>query len=65
VLKCVQLNRWFRMTTTEALNLIDQVCARFSGTWDDHVNLQTAIAVLRQAVEPKPTVDGPATKHKG
>ena len=41
------------MTTEAALNLIDQVCARFTGTREDHVNLQTAIAVLREATIPK------------
>ena len=41
------------MTPADALNLIDQVCARFTGTREDHVNLQQAIAVLREATAPK------------
>jgi hypothetical protein len=36
----------------QALQLVDTVCARFSGTREDHQNLITAIGVIQEAVKP-------------
>ena len=45
------------LSIEQALALIDQVCARCTGTREDHANLQQAIAVLRQATTTEPTSD--------
>jgi hypothetical protein len=37
------------MTTEQALQLIDQVCSRFVGTREDHVNIQLALNILRSS----------------
>lgn len=41
------------MTTDEALQLIDQVLANFSGTRADHAKIQEAIKVLTASIKPK------------
>ena len=38
------------MSPREALNLMDQVAARFNGSREDHVKLQSALAVLNGLV---------------
>lgn len=38
------------MSVEQALQLIDQVCARFQGTREDYLTLQTAVAVLRDSI---------------
>jgi hypothetical protein len=40
------------MSIDSSLQLIDTVCAMFSGTREDHQNLITAIGVIQEAVKP-------------
>jgi hypothetical protein len=40
------------MSIDQALQLIDTVCARFTGTREDHQSLITAIGVIQEAVKP-------------
>lgn len=42
------------MTVTEALDLVDNILARVSGNREDHVRMQIAMNVIREAAMPKP-----------
>ena len=39
------------MTRTEASSIVDQVCSRFVGTKQDHINIATALEVIKAALE--------------
>lgn len=55
-----------QMTPEQALKLMEQVCADFRGTLQDHMALQQALGVLREAIRradaepgaPPPAEDG-------
>lgn len=42
------------MTPQQALDLIDQNLAQLNGTREAHVTLQQAVAILQEAIKPKP-----------
>jgi len=48
-----------KMTKEEATKLLEQVCAIYRGTLEEHKQLQTALEVIKNPEEPK------ITKMKG
>lgn len=45
------------MTPQQALNVLDQASANFTGTRQDHINIQTAVSVLTGAVSSIPVTE--------
>lgn len=44
------------MTPEQALNLLEAASKTYQGTLADHLKLQEAVKILREAIEPKPKV---------
>jgi hypothetical protein len=42
------------MTRDEALKIVTQVCVNYRGTLQEHQAIQTALQVIKDALEPKP-----------
>lgn len=41
------------MNKEKALTIIENVCAAYKGTLQDHQNIQSALQVIKEALEPK------------
>jgi len=50
-----------QMTTEQAIEMVDQVCAKFLGSRQDHLNLQLAIRTLRDATKEATPSEVPET----